>query len=212
MSVEDSKENHSQYQAGLESEAKKEVEYPRFMSWELVEKWGGGIPSFADSDPQNPEWRRTPHIPIDLSGDGGGLIFVKNEADRASNPTGTIKDRAAWELVTLYRDYARALYLKVKTGIISKEDIEKYVIPRFSIITAGNEGRAVAEAFKPYDLPPTKMLLGKDTSPKILEELLKLRADVYQADLSRELKNSDILRLTNNEGGVDITSAQYIEP
>ena len=199
-------------QTELEREIKKEVEYPRFVSYKMVEKWGDGIPAFAEADPGAPEWESTPVIPIDLSKDGLGEIFVKNEADRESNPTGTIKDRAAWELATLYRDYARALYLKIRTGTLGKKELEKLVTPRLSLITAGNEGKAIAERFKQYDLPPPKLIIGKDTRATIVSELLKLRADVYATDLSHELTVTDIKQISNNPDGVDITSIRAIEP
>ena len=199
-------------QTELEREVKKEVEYPRFVSYEIVEKWGDGIPTFAETDPRAPEWKSTPVIPLDLIKDGLGEIFVKNEADRESNPTGTIKDRAAWELATLYRDYARALYLKIRTGTLDKKELERLVTPRLSLITAGNEGKAIAECFKQYDLPPPKLIAGKDTRATILNELLKLRADVYTTDLSRQLKPEDIKHISNNPEGIDITSIRAIEP
>lgn len=199
-------------QTELEREIKKEVEYPRFVNYEMVEKWGDGIPTFAEADPRAPEWKSTPVIPVDLSKDGLGEIFVKNEADRESNPTGTIKDRAAWELATLYRDYARALYLKIRTGTLDKKDLEQLVTPRLSLITAGNEGKAIAECFKQYDLPPPKLITGKDVRASIMAELLKLRADIYTTDLSRELTTADIKQISNNSDGIDITSIRAIEP
>lgn len=197
---------------GMDREVKKELEYPRCVTYEMVEKWGDGIPAFAEADPHAPEWRTTPSILIDLSGDGFGEIFVKDESSLESNPTGTIKDRAAWELATLYRDFARALYLKIRIGALDKKNLEKIVLPRLSVITSGNEGKAIAECFKKYDLPPPKLIIGKDTRLSIVDELLKLRADIYAIDLSRELTVEDIKRLSSNLDGVDLTSIRSIEP
>lgn len=199
-------------QEELNREIKKEISYPESMNYELVEKWGDGIPSFAESDPKSPEWKSTPIIPIDLSREGFGEIFIKNESDRASNPTGTIKDRAAWELATLYRDYARSLYLKIKTGSVKRGELEKFKIPRLSLISSGNEGRAIAECFLKYDLPPPKILVGKNTKEEIVGELLKLRADVYVTDLSKNLKPEDIKAITNNPNGIDLTSTRALDP
>lgn len=186
----------------LERKVVKEIESPRFMNYELVEKWGDGIPTYREADPAYPEWRATPVIPIDLAREGYGEIFVKNEADPRSNRTKTIKDRAAWELATLYRDYARALYLKLRTGSLTRAELESMPVPRLSLITAGNEGRAVAEAFKPYDLPPPKLILDKSIPSSALEQLKKLHADIYQVDLTRkELTTDEIRKLSNNEKG-----------
>jgi len=191
----------------------KEVEFQPFMSWGLVEQWADGIPSFSDMDTLHPEWRPTPVIPLDLTSDGYGEVHVKNEADTESNPTGTIKDRAAWELATLYRDYARALYEKVKVGNLTKGEVERTPVPKFSMITAGNEGRAVAACFEKHDLPPPKLIVGLTTPESRLHTLQQLRADVYQVDLSRQaLTAEEIMRLSNNPGGIDITSVRSIEP
>jgi len=190
----------------------KEVRFPESMDMELVGEWADGIPAYAEADPNSPEWKNTPIIPIDLSSEGYGEVNIKNEADRSANPTGTIKDRAAWELATLYRDYARALYLKMKIGSLTKDDIRHKPIPRLSFITSGNEGRAVAECFKQYNLPPPKLILDQDVSPRILEELKKLRADIYSVDLSQELTGDEIKAISNNANGVDITSVQALNP
>lgn len=190
----------------------KTVAFPKFMSVELMDVWGDEIPAFSEADPTHPEWRATPIIPLDLSSRGFGVVYIKNEADRTSNPTGTIKDRAAWELATLYRDYARALYLKIRGGTLQKGELDRQVIPRLSLMTAGNEGRAIAACFEKYKLPPPKMIVGNDVKKSILDELRKLRADIYVVDLSKELSPENIKALSDNEGGIDITSVRVIEP
>lgn len=196
----------------IESTIEKEEEYPEFMNKELVEKWGDEIPVFSENDPDAPEWKKTPEKKLDLTKDGLGVVYIKDESNRESNPTGTIKDRAAWELTTLYRDYARALYLKMKAGNLSEKDLNNLKIPRFSIISSGNQSTANAEAFKKYQLPPPKVIFGKDIDQEILKKHLSLRNDVYTTDLSQKLTPSDIKKLSNNENGVDITSTTAIEP
>lgn len=190
----------------------QEIEHPKEMSWEVVEKWADGIPVFSENDPAHPEWRSTPTFPVDLSSVGYGLVFVKNEADRESNPTQTIKDRVAWELTTLFRDYARGLYLKKREGLLNG-NIGSLVVPRLSYVTAGNVGRAVSNMFQLYELPPMKLLVDASISPEKLEILKGLHADIYRANLSKEsLTAEEIKRLTNNERGIDITSVASIEP
>ncbi|TSC93044.1 MAG: Uncharacterized protein CEN89_284 [Candidatus Berkelbacteria bacterium Licking1014_7] len=197
----------------LQREIKKQIEYPRFMSYGLVEKWGDEIPRYAEADPDAPEWRATPVKPLDFSQEGYGKVYVKDESDRTSNPTGTIKDRAAWELATLYRDYARALYLKIhRAQTLTKGELEKIPIPYLSVITAGNEGLALAECFKKYDLPPPKLVIDFNIKQSILEELLKLRVNIYATDLSLRLSGSEICRIADNVDGIDITSSRAIDP
>lgn len=199
--------------ADLERRIIKEISFPLYMSRELMDQWADGIPVFSEADPKKPEWKETPLIPLDLSRIGYGELFIKNEADRSCNPTGTIKDRAAWELATLYRDYARGLYLKLRAGNLTKGELQRLVIPRFSLITAGNEGLAIANCFQQYKLPPPKMIVGTELTGKRVDSLSKLRADIYQLDLTeRELSADDIKRMTNNPSGIDITSCHSIEP
>lgn len=189
----------------------KELEYPDRMSWDLVDRFADGIPSY-DNDPSNPEWRATPVIPVDLRDDGYGIVHVKNESDKRSNPTQTIKDRAAWEIATIYRDFGRGLYLKRKSGSLNG-DIARIPVPRLSLITAGNVGRAISHVFNKYGLPPMKLLLDRSLSAERLEILKQLHADLYMVDLDeRLLLPQDIKRLTNNENGIDITSVMAIEP
>ena len=190
----------------------QEIEYPKFMSFELLDKWADGIPIFSKRDAEHPEWKPTPVFPLDLSSEGAGRVYIKNEADRSSNPTGTIKDRAAWELTTLFRDYARAISLRKKAGL-QKESIDSLEIPRFSVITAGNVGKALSEVFKKYQLPPIKIIVDFSISSQRLEALKKLYADIYMVDLSRKkLSPQEIKKLTNNGNGLDITSVKSIEP
>ncbi|OGL34722.1 hypothetical protein A3F65_03445 [Candidatus Saccharibacteria bacterium RIFCSPHIGHO2_12_FULL_47_16b] len=189
----------------------KEIPYPQCLDYEMVRRWSENIPVFSD-DPELPEWRPTPVIELDLSTEGLGRVFVKNEADRMSNPTGTIKDRAAWEIATVYRDFAISLMTKIRAGLLTKKELETIPVPRFSVITAGNEGRALANCFEVYDLPPPKLLIGNKTNTRVLEKLLELRADIYSADLSQPLDPETIRLSTNNPGGIDITSIKPIEP
>lgn len=190
----------------------KEIEHQKEMDWTLVEKWADGVPVFSENDPTHPEWRSTPTFPADLSPEGYGLVFLKNEADKESNPTQTIKDRAAWELTTLFRDYARGLYLKKREGLLNG-NIGSLVVPRLTYVTAGNVGRAVSNMFQKYGLPPMKLLVDNSIPPERLKVLKGLHADIYMGDLSRKsLTAEEIKRLTNNVNGIDITSVISIEP
>lgn len=194
----------------LESIVVQEIEYPSRMDWELVDRWADGIPTYSENDPKNPEWRATPTIFLDLTSDGYGPVYVKNEADRRCNPTGTIKDRAAWELTTLYRDFARMLALRKKK---IDGSIESIPVPRLSMITAGNVGKAVSHAFEKFGLPPLKLLVSSLVLKERLDQLKGTHADIYLVDLGlKALDPEEIKKLTKNEGGVDITSVVAFEP
>jgi hypothetical protein len=193
-----------------ESEVINEVEYPEQLNYELVQQWAEGIPTYEEANVLYPEWQETPTVPVDLTAEGFGEVYIKDES---VNPTGTMKDRPAWEFATLYRDFARNLETKVASNSIDKNEVETINIPRLSLISAGNEGRALAEMFAKYNLPPPKILLGSETAPNVIEAIKQLRADSYKAELSSgELSAEDIKYLTRNENGTDITSLQLIQP
>ena len=193
----------------LEAEVIKEISYPTTMDWNLAEAWADGIPLFGENDPLRPEWQPTPVVPFDLRPEGYGLVYIKDESDQKSNPTRTIKDRAAWELATLHRDYARSLQLKNR----SLTSISSLRVPRVTYITAGNMGRALANMFEKYHLPPIKLLVDASIPPERLARLQSLHADIYCTDLKNKvLVPEEIKRLTNNKHGIDLTSVIMIEP
>ncbi len=190
----------------------KEIEYPQRMDWGLVERWADGIPSFDENDPSHPEWRATPTFLLDFSSEGYGLVYIKDESDIRSNPTQTIKDRPAWELAAIHRDYGKALFLRKKGGFLNG-NIGSLVVPRFTYVTAGNMGRSHANMLERYGLPPIKNLVDSSIPPKRLEILKGLYADIYMADLSkRPLTAEEIKGMTNNKDGIDITSVIILEP
>ncbi len=183
----------------------KTIEYPERMTAELIDQWAEGIPLYSEADPKNPEWRSTPVRTIDLSSQGYGEVHIKMESDKRSNPTGTMKDRPAWEFACGYRDFARRLSLKMtRDKRISPSDVK---IPRFSLITAGNEGLAIARACQKYNLPPPKILMDHHTSQEALSFLTNEYAEIYTGDLSiKALTHQEINTLTKNKNGVDLTS------
>ncbi len=197
----------------LDREVLQRIEFPETMSRELAERWADGIPQYSEADPKRREWRPTRVVPLDLSREGFGTVHVKDESDRASNPTGTIKDRAAWELATLYRDYARALELKRRARKLSPTELEDLTIPRLTLLTAGNEGLAVARMFARYELPPPKLILDRTVPEARRSKLTRERADIYLADLSQRPYTGDELKaLSDNPHGVDITSVRSLHP
>tara|TARA_Y100000310_G_scaffold329780_1_gene400261 strand:- start:4839 stop:5942 length:1104 start_codon:yes stop_codon:yes gene_type:complete len=189
----------------LDRQIIKTVPYQEFMTWELAEKWADEIPRFSENDPNDPEWNATPVIPLDLTSEGYGVLYVKDES---VNPTGTHKDRPAWEITAAYRDFAELLLLQ-RNAI----DIEVISVPRVTIMTAGNEGNALARQFDKYALPPVKILIDT-TTPQEREEYLKsLAIELYKTDWAdRPLSPEDIRTLTDNTNGIDLTSIVGLRP
>ena len=194
----------------LRREFCEDEEFPQVLSLQQLERWSEEIPCYSENDPTNREWKETPIKELDLTKYGYGKVLLKDES---VNPTGTIKDRAAWEITTIYRDWAKIIYEDYINGFLTKSEIQAIKIPSFSLITSGNEGRAVSEAFKRFYLPPPKLIIPSNTDEKIKESVKELRADHYVVDLdSQALTTQDIKIITNNTDGIDLTSLRIFNP
>lgn len=179
----------------LESNCVKKLPYPKFLNETLVRTWLK-IPG--------KEWRSTPLIPLDLSKEGYGKVFIKDES---VNPTGTFKDRMAYKLAIFYKRIAEEFDEHIKKGKFSKNNFQSEEVLRMSVLTSGNTAMALAGMFEKYQLPPPKLLIDNKIPPKKLEKLKNLRADIYLTDLSKkQFNDKDILQLTDNPNGLDITS------
>lgn len=152
-------------------------------------------PEFPPDDPKFPA---TPIVKFEIPGFSN--VWVKDES---RNPTGTHKDRMAWEIVVTYRDF---LLAKLQGKI-------KGPLPQMSLISSGCAALAIQTLLNKYHLPPLKVLINHSTKPSILEYLRKAGCEMYKADLSRErLHWKEILALTENPNGFDITSNQALDP
>lgn len=164
------------------------------------------IPQGSDNDPRRPEFPpEAPAFPatpvVRLEVPGFTNVWVKDES---YNPTGTHKDRLAWEVVVFYRSILAA---RLRRGGRPTE------LPACSIISSGSAATALQTMFRRYALPSLRVLV--DTTTPIVERdrLQNLGCLVYTTDLAaRVLRADDILKLTENEGGVDLTSADALHP
>ena len=182
----------------------QEIPYPEFWTLELAYKWAKEIPENIEA-----EGHETPLIELDLTDEDYGKVFIKNEADRSVNPTGTMKDRIGRSLAYTYKANARwALEYRGNDPLYAQRFPEMR-IPRYSMLTAGNAGMALAKTFEAFDLPPPKLLMDKHASDEVLRKFRQARADIYLADLSTNpfsglpsaeapLSPGGILTLTNN--------------
>jgi cysteine synthase len=155
-------------------------------------------PSRPEFPPDAPKFPATPTSRIKVQ--GFSKAWLKDES---INPTGTHKDRMAWEIVIQYRKFLEAK----KMGLVNGP------LPRFSIISSGNAAIALAHAFKKYGLPKIKVLVDTHTPEQILRHLKKCHCEIYQTSLSRKaLSTEEVLAMTNNDGGFDITSNEALDP
>ena len=154
-----------------------------------------GQPEFP---PENPCFPATPTYQIQVPGYTN--VWLKDES---KNPTGTHKDRLAWEVVVTYRQFLRA---KQRNGSSAP-------LPQMSIISSGSAATAIQAMLSRYGLPPLKALVDRNLSPELQENLRTLGCEVYTTDLSRRLLDwKDILELTDNEAGFDLTSGEALDP
>jgi cysteine synthase len=117
-------------------------------------------------------------------------VWIKDES---FNPTGTHKDRMAKKIVDAYKNFP-----------------EK---KSFSIISSGSSAVALQTLFRTSDIPNLKVLLDYSIDEKIKKKLLDIGCEVYEHDLSKEaLNREDILSLTKNESGIDLTSETRFSP
>ncbi|MBU1111680.1 MAG: PLP-dependent lyase/thiolase [archaeon] len=155
-------------------------------------------PAKPEFPPDDPKFPATPTYKISIP--GFKEVWLKDESH---NPTGTHKDRMAWEMVVTYKDFLLA----------KKNDQVKEKLPRLSIITSGSAGIAIQSMLSKYKLPALKCLVDLNLNENIVHELERLGCEIYMVDLSRKpLDWKDILELTDNANGIDVTSSEGLDP
>lgn len=146
----------------------------------------------------NPKFPATPIRRIEISGFAN--IWLKDESH---NPTGTHKDRMAWEIIVTYRDF---LFAKKRGQIKGK-------LPTMSIISSGSAAVAIQTQLKKYGLPNLHVLVDANIDPIILKGMRKVGCEIFETDLGKKaLHWKEILTLTHNPKGFDITSCQALDP
>ena len=159
----------------------------------------------SDNDPNNPEFPAddpkfpaTPTYQIEVPGFSN--VWLKDESH---NPTGTHKDRMAWEMVVTYRDFLLAK---------QRGQTEQPLTP-LSIITSGSAAVAIQSQMKKYGLPSLKCLVDTNLDTRIIAVMQSIGCEIYQADLGRKpLTWNEILQLTDNPDGFDVTSNEALDP
>jgi len=152
---------------------------------------GGLLPIFSDNDPLLPEFPpppfykpsfpATPTVKLKIA--NWDNIWLKDESH---NPTGTHKDRMAWE-VTI-----QAVHNHWK---------------EISLISSGGAASAIQHLFNLYGVATKlKVLMDVHTEQGIVKSLEKMGCKVFLHDLrDKMLLSSEIKKLTENHEGVDIT-------
>src|SRR3989338_441827 len=155
-------------------------------------------PNKPEFPPDNPKFPATPTYKIEVPGFSN--VWIKDES---LNPTGTHKDRMAWEIVVTYRDFL----LSKKRGQVNGR------LPAMSIISSGSAAIAIQTALRKYNLPNLKVLVDKSISQIALSPMKKIGCEIFKTDLSKKPFHwKQILALTKNPDGFDITSSEALDP
>jgi hypothetical protein len=171
---------------------------------ESEEKIFGSIVVASDNDPNRPEFPpNNPMFPAtptyQIKVPGFSNVWLKDES---VNPTGTHKDRMAWEIVVTYKNFL----LDKRKGNL------KGALPKMSLISSGSAAIAIQTMLLHYKLPSLKVLVDLNLNGEILNNLKKLGCEIYTTDLARKpLSWKEILALTHNEEGFDITSDEALD-
>lgn len=154
-----------------------------------------GKPEFP---PDHPKFPATPTYRISLPGFSN--VWLKDES---YNPTGTHKDRMAWEMVVTYRDFLLAKH----------RDQIKGPLPQLSIISSGSAAIAIQTQLRKYLLPNLKVLTDSNTTSYVIEMMKLIGCEVFLTDLGKKPFDwQHILELTHNSRGFDITSSEALDP
>lgn len=136
--------------------------------------------------PDNPRFPATPTYKIEVPGFTN--VWLKDES--VNRLSGTHKDRLAWEVVILYRNFL----------IAKKHNQTDKLLPSFSIISSGSAATAIGRMLRHYGLPRLKALVDENIDKEILRTIEESHCDIYKTDLSvKELSPREILLLTDNQ-------------
>ncbi len=180
----------------------------RIENYSEIEKIYQAIQIPSKNDPLKPEFPPKPFFKpcfpasktFKINIEDYNNVWIKDES---TNPTGTHKDRFAWEVV-----------IKYKALLESSRYKQLDRLPQISIISSGGAATAIQNLFNLFNIPISlKVLLDIRTNNNIKESLTKLGCTIYEADLSDKLlKPEDIKIITENWDGIDITYRETLDP
>lgn len=158
-------------------------------------------PDLPEFPPFSPRFPATPATRLMVSRLNREIIIK----DESHNFTGSHKDRMAWEIVVYYKTIIEDLMAPH-----AKNTLE---LPSASIISNGSAAVAIQLMLRCYGLPALKVLVDHRTEERITEKLLSIGCEVFEHDLSeRVLDSPDVLELTENLDGFDVTARNLVDP
>jgi enoyl-[acyl-carrier-protein] reductase (NADH) len=117
--------------------------------------------------------------------------------DESTNPNGTHKDRMAWEIYLWYENE-----IKKQMNTPGK----KISLKSLSLISSGSAAYSVQKVLKNRGLPNLHVLIDRHINKRLIKFLEEQDCKVFPIDLDKkELSSNEILKLTDNIDGVDLT-------
>src|SRR3989338_3998208 len=129
-------------------------------------------PRKPEFPPEKPRYPATPTYRIKVPGFSN--VWLKDES---GNPTGTHKDRMAWEVIVTYR---QILKNKKHSDWIKK-------LPELSILSSGPAAAAIQYRLRSYGLPRLRVLLDVKTPQNTIMALKRLGCRIFLHSLEHEL-------------------------
>ena len=163
------------------------------------------IPSHNDPErpefpPFSPRFPATPIKQVRIPELDRDVIFK----DESHNFTGSHKDRMAWEIIVYYKALIQDILAPHSRSLS---------LPSASIISNGSAAVAIQVMLRCYGLPGLKVLVDEKTDERIVQKLLGVGCEVFEHDLSdRQLESADVLELTENVDGFDVTARNLVDP
>jgi threonine dehydratase len=150
-------------------------------------------PEFPPKPYFRPKFPATEVVQLDIQ--GFDEVWLKDES---SNPTGTHKDRMAWEITIRAHEY--------------KEREGKF--PVYSMISSGSAAFSIQFFFRLYKVDANLRVIVHDkTAKEIVRALRDIGCQVTLCDLTKRfLSSEEIKYLTKNNGGLDITPRDITDP
>ncbi|MBI5224702.1 PLP-dependent lyase/thiolase [Candidatus Micrarchaeota archaeon] len=181
----------------------EEFQMYAFMRW-VQRNHSESNPNHPEFPPKNPRFPATPFREIKLHGlaEKNIKVYLKDESQ---NPTGTHKDRMAWEISKMIY---QMLESKIKTGKPSK-------IPEFSVLSAGNTANSLQYMLSQMGgsgVTRFHALMDNSLPEKTVNVLQRAGVSVHTADFKRKkLTSDDILKGTKNPKGIDLTLGKFVD-
>lgn len=176
--------------------------YPRSLAQQIANSIyvpAEDDPDYPEFPPESPKFPATPVVEVNFD---GCTFLIKDES---RNPTGTHKDRWAWEMIVRVKELIE--------GEIKRSD-EDIHIPRYSMISSGSAAYALQCILRRYGLPELHTVVDtKRTKRRVVVKLEAAGSKVYHYNLERKLlSEADVLVITENPLGEDVTPRLGDEP